>query len=106
MKAACHSDWPHRLDEICYPWPAFAAQGWALSSQQKASLISMIDYQAFWSGFIVLFGVLPVLAGGGMEFYWGWRNGRRGLRLVPAAVLGAGAAGLVVFAGAVLFFRA
>ena len=66
----------------------------------------MTDYHDYWRGFIVLFGVVPVMVGGGIGILWGWRHGRRGLRLVPAAMLGAATAGFVVFAGAVLFFRA
>lgn len=66
----------------------------------------MMDYQGFWHGFLVLFVVLPVLVGASLGLIWGWRNGRRGARLMPAALFGAGATGLIVFGGAVLLFRA
>jgi hypothetical protein len=66
----------------------------------------MMDYQGFWHGFLVLFVVLPVLVGASLGLIWGWRNGRRGTRLMPAALFGAGATGLIVFGGAVLLFRA
>lgn len=73
---------------------------------EKANNIHMMDYQGFWHGFLILFVVLPVLVGAALGLYWGWRNGRRGTKLIPAMALGAGATGLIVFAGAVLFFRA
>lgn len=66
----------------------------------------MMDYQGFWHGFLVLFAVLPVIIGASIGLFWGWRNGRRGAKLIPAAFLGAGTTGVIVFAGAVLFFRA
>ena len=66
----------------------------------------MMDYEGLWHGFVILFGVLPVTIGACLGVLWGWRNGRRGLKLVPAATFGAGATGLAVFASAVLLFRA
>ena len=66
----------------------------------------MTDYQGLWLGFLVLFGALPALAGAGLGLLWGLRRGRRGSRLLAAALFGAGAAGLIVFAGAVVLFRA
>ncbi len=66
----------------------------------------MMDYYGFWQGFIILFGVLPVVAGAIIGVLWAWRNGQRATKLIAPALLGAAALGLCVFAGAVLFFRA
>ncbi len=67
----------------------------------------MMDYQGFWHGFLILFAALPVIVGASLGLFWGWRNGgRRGTKLVLAAVIGAVATGFIVFASAVLFFRA
>lgn len=66
----------------------------------------MMDYQGFWLGFVLLFGVLPVVFGAGGGLVWAWRAGRRGARLVLPILLGAAAAGFSVFAAAVLLFRA
>ncbi len=66
----------------------------------------MMDYQGFWHGFLILFAALPVIVGASLGLFWGWRNGRRGTKLIPAAVIGAVATGFIVFASAVLFFRA
>ncbi len=66
----------------------------------------MIDYHGFWQGFIVLFGVLPVVVGAIVGVLWAWWKGQRGTKLIPSAFLGGAALGLCVFAGAVLFFRA
>lgn len=66
----------------------------------------MMDYHGFWRGFIILFGVLPVVVGATVGVLWAWRNGKRGTRLVPSAIAGAAALGLCVFVGAVLLFRA
>ena len=66
----------------------------------------MMDYHGFWQGFIVLFGVVPVVVGAIIGVLWAWWNGQRGTQLIPSAFLGAAALGLCVFAGAVLFFRA
>jgi hypothetical protein len=66
----------------------------------------MMDYQGFWQGFVILFGVLPVVVGAIIGVLWAWRKGQRGTKLIPPAFLGAVAVGLGVFAGAVLFFRA
>ncbi len=66
----------------------------------------MMDYHGFWQGFIVLFGVLPVVVGAIVGVLWAWRNGQRGTKLIRSAFLGGAAMGLCVFAGAVRFFRA
>ena len=66
----------------------------------------MMDYQGFWHGFLILFVGLPVIVGASIGIVWGWRNGRRGTKLIPAAFFGAVATGFIVFASAVLFFRA
>jgi hypothetical protein len=66
----------------------------------------MMDYQGFWLGFVLLFGVLPVVFGASGGLAWGWRAGRRGTRLVLPVLLGGAGAGLFVFVAAVLFFRA
>ncbi len=66
----------------------------------------MMDYQGFWLGFVLLFGVLPVVFGAGSGLVWAWRGGRRGTRLVLPVLLGAVGAGLSVFVAAVLLFRA
>ena len=66
----------------------------------------MMDYHGFWQGFISLFGFLPVVVGVIVGMLWAWRNGRRGAKLIPPAFLGGAALGLLVFFGAVLFFRA
>jgi len=66
----------------------------------------MMDYHAFWQGFIVLFGVLPVIVGASIGVLWAWRKGQRGAKLIPSALLGAAVLGLCVFVGAILFFRA
>ncbi len=66
----------------------------------------MMDYHGFWQGFIILFGVFPVVVGAIIGVLWAWRNSQRGTKLIASAFLGAAASGLCVFAGAVLFFRA
>ena len=66
----------------------------------------MTDYQGFWQGFLLLFVVLPAMIGASIGLAWGWRSGRRGPKLIPATLLGAGASGILAFAGAVLIFRA
>jgi len=66
----------------------------------------MTDYHGFWQGFLLLFAVLPAVAGASIGVVWGWRNGRRRWKLVPAALLSAGASGALVLAGAILIFRA
>ena len=66
----------------------------------------MMDYYGFWQGFIILFGVLPVVVGAIIGVLWAWQTGQRGTKLIAPAFLGAAALGLCVFAGAVLFFRA
>ena len=66
----------------------------------------MMDYQGFWLGFVLLFGVLPVVFGAGVGLVWAWRAGRRGASLVLLGLLGGAGAGLLVFVAAVLIFRA
>ncbi len=66
----------------------------------------MMDYYGFWRGFIILFGVLPVVVGAIIGVLWAWQTGQRGTKLIAPAFLGAAALGLCVFGGAVLFFRA
>lgn len=66
----------------------------------------MMDYQGFWLGFVLLFGVLPVVFGAGGGLVWAWCAGRRGARLVLPILLGGTSAGLSVFVAAVLLFRA
>ncbi len=66
----------------------------------------MMDYQGFWQGFVLLFGVLPVVFGAGGGVVLAWRTGRRGARLVLPVLLGGAGAGLCVFVAAVLLFRA
>jgi len=66
----------------------------------------MMDYQGFWLGFVLLFAVLPVAFGVGGGMVWAWYAGRRGAHLVLPALLGGAGAGLSVFIGAVLLFRA
>ncbi len=66
----------------------------------------MMDYQGFWQGFVVLFGVLPLIVGAAGGAIWAWRRGQRGAGLVPGALLGGIALALCVAAGAVFFFRA
>ena len=66
----------------------------------------MMDYQEFWLGLVLLFGVLPVVVGAGGGLAWAWRAGRRGTRLVLPVLLGGVGAGLSVFVAAVWFFRA
>ena len=66
----------------------------------------MMDYQGFWLGFVLLFGVLPILIGCGGGLVWAWRDGRRGTRMVLPSLLGAFAAAVFFFLAAILFFRA
>ena len=66
----------------------------------------MMDYYGFWLGFVLLFAALPIVIGAGCGLLWAWRAGRRGARLVVAGLLGGAGAGLLVFGGAVLLFRA
>ena len=66
----------------------------------------MIDYYGFAQGFAVLFIVVPFIVGAGGGAIWAWRTGRRGGRLIlPSTVCGV-ALTVIVFAAAVLFFRA
>ena len=41
----------------------------------------MMDYYGFWQGFIILFGVLPVVVGAIIGVLWAWWNGQRGTKL-------------------------
>ncbi len=66
----------------------------------------MMDYQGFWTSFLVLFVFLPVLLGGGLGAAWAWRRGKRGGQVVISAILAGGGLTLCVFAGALLFFGA
>ena len=66
----------------------------------------MMDYYAFWQGFVGLFVILPVVVGAGAGAVWAWRKGRRGAGLISAAILGGALLSLSVFAIAVLIFRA
>ncbi len=66
----------------------------------------IMDYQGFWLGFVLLFGVLSVVFGAGCGLFWAWRAGRRGARLVLPILLSGAGAGLSVFVAAVLLFRA
>jgi len=65
----------------------------------------MMDYYGFWQGFVVLFAILPAMAGAVGGAFWARRKGRRGAGLI-AALLGGAALGLGVFLIAVLVFRA
>ncbi len=38
----------------------------------------MMDYQGYWLGFVLLFGMLPAVFGAGGGLVWAWRAGRRG----------------------------
>ena len=66
----------------------------------------MMDYYAFWQGFVGLFVILPVVVGAGAGAFWAWRKGRRGAGLITAAILGGALLSLCMFAIAVLIFRA
>jgi hypothetical protein len=66
----------------------------------------MMDYYAFWQGFVGLFVILPVVVGACVGAFWAWRKGRRGAGLITAAILGGALLSLCVFASAVLIFRA
>ncbi len=66
----------------------------------------MMDYNGFWQGFVVLFGVLPVGVGAGAGAIWAWRKGRRGGKLIAPAIIGGVGLSLFMFVAAVLFFRA
>ncbi len=66
----------------------------------------MMDYYAFWQGFVGLFVILPLVVGAGAGAFWAWRKGRRGAGLITAAILGGALLSLCVFAIAVLIFRA
>ena len=66
----------------------------------------MMDYYAFWQGFVGLFVILPVVVGAGAGAVWAWRKGRRGAGLITAALLGGAMLSLCVFAIAVVIFRA
>ena len=65
-----------------------------------------MDYQGFWVGFVLLFGVPPIVIGAVGGLVWAWHVGRRGARLVLPVLLAAAGTGLALFAAAVLFFRA
>lgn len=66
----------------------------------------MMDYEGLWRGFVFLFVAMPFTVGAGAGFLWAWSNGRRGLQLVCAALIGGLGLCLCVFVAAVLFFRA
>ena len=66
----------------------------------------MMDYEGFWTGFVVLFVLVPVLLGAGLGAAWAWRCDKRGRHLVTSAIFGGGALTLCVLAGAVLIFGA
>ena len=66
----------------------------------------MMDYYGFWQGFLLLFGLLPSGLGAGVGLIWAWKRGRRGIRLIPPALLCGFGTGLTTFVVAVLLFRA
>lgn len=66
----------------------------------------MMDYEAFWRGFVLLFLIVPFFVGACAGFPWAWHKGRRGLPLVYAAIIGGIGLCLCVFFVALLFFRA
>ncbi len=66
----------------------------------------MMDYYAFWQGFVGLFVILPVVVGACVGAFWAWRKGRRGSGLITSSLLGGDLLSLFVFAVAVLIFRA
>ena len=66
----------------------------------------MMDYEAFWRGFVLLFVAGPFVAGAGAGPIWAWRKGRRGFQLILPSIIGGIGLCLGVFAAAVLVFRA
>jgi hypothetical protein len=65
----------------------------------------MMDYQGYWQGFLLLFGILPVICGALIGLVWAYRAGKRGWRLIPSFFLGGAIAGPLFFVAAILFFR-
>ena len=66
----------------------------------------MIDYYGFMQGFAILFIAVPLIVGAGAGAIWAWRTGRHGSRLILSATICGVALTVIVFAVAVLFFRA
>lgn len=66
----------------------------------------MMDYEAFWRSFVLLFLAAPFVVGAGAGLMWARRNGLRGFRLIFATLIGGLGLCLGVFVAAVLFFRA
>jgi hypothetical protein len=65
----------------------------------------MMDYEAFWRIFVVLFGLVPAAIGATALGALAWQNGKRGMALALRAIVGGAALGLCAFIGAILFFR-
>jgi len=66
----------------------------------------MMDYEGFWRGFIVLFGVLPFVIGGCGGAVLAWLAGYRKATSMMFAILGGAVLSIYVLAGAILIFRA
>ena len=66
----------------------------------------MIDYYGFMQGFAVLFIAAPFVIGAGVGAVWAWRTGRRSGQVILSAAICGVASAVIVFAVAVLFFRA
>ena len=66
----------------------------------------MMDYEAFWRSFVLVFLATPFVVGAGAGLIWTRRKGRRGLQLIFPTVVGGLGLCLAVFAAAILFFRA
>ena len=66
----------------------------------------MIDYYGFVQGFAVLFIVVPLGLGATAGVIWAWQTGRRGGGLILPALASGVVLTLIVFAVAILLFRA
>lgn len=66
----------------------------------------MMDYEAFWRGFVTLFVIIPLAVGAGGGAVWAWRRELSMIQVCLTAMAAGFGLLFVTFAAAVVFFRA